>query len=543
VGKVISAFDYLPQQNILDWKKKGYWADQLLCDLLDAHAQKAPQQIAFVDSRRSITYGQLQTLTHRMALSMLEMGLKRGDVVAIQVPNWIEFPALYVAMVRLGLVASLIPPMCREHEVALMLKLSRARAYICPNNFKGFDYLDLSNALKSRSEFKDLSIIVISSDPTLPSEFEKSLEQVTLNPQNIDSLRLLRPSPDDLTEIVFTSGTTGDPKGVMHTHNTVMAPQIAMARSLKIGVGSVLHMASTLAHQTGFLNGIQLTLQIGATTILQDIWNTSAFFALVDLYNIEVSSGSSTYLLDMVRSADLIQHDLSSLRIFRAGGGPIPIAIVQESEEKIKNLTVLRGWGQTENGVVSLSRLNDPALQRATLDGIVQDGMQLRVIDDEGRVLEPGREGQLQCCGPFMCIGYINDPALLAQSTHDGWFDTGDLATIDAKGYLQITGRLKDVIIRGGEKIPVNYVENILYQDSRILEVALVAQSDERLGERVCAHVLCRPNEHITLDLMCDFLRSKGVTKAYWPEFLEVVEDFPRTSNGKIQKAKLRKSA
>ena len=543
MADVITAFDYLPEKDILDWKDKGYWANRLLSDLLDAHTQQAPEQTAFIDSRASITYAQLQSLTQRMALVLKDMGLERGDVVAIQLPNWIEFPALYVAMVRLGLVASLIPPLCREHEVALMLKLSHARAYVCADSFKGFDYQNLSMALVSRQEFKDLQVLLISSDVKRASEFERRVESVTLTAQRIEALQRLRPNPDDLTEIVFTSGTTGDPKGVMHTHNTVMAPQIAMARSLQIGAGSVLHMASTLAHQTGFLNGIQLTLQIGATTVLQDVWNTSAFFALVAKHRIEVSSGSSTYLLDMVRSPDLINHDLSSLRIFRAGGGPIPIAVVQESEEKINNLTVLRGWGQTENGVVSLSRLKDPALDRATLDGVAQEGMQLRVVDEAGLVLLPGQEGQLQCQGPFMCIGYINDVALLSNATQDGWFNTGDLATINAKGFLQITGRLKDVIIRGGEKIPVSYVENILYEDSRILEVALVAQADERLGERVCAHVLCRSQAHLTLAQLCDFLRDKGVAKTYWPEFLEIVEEFPRTSNGKIQKAKLRKPA
>ena len=537
-----TAWNFLPHAQIQAWKRDGFWADCLISDRLDQHARDTPEQIAFVDSRQAISYSQLQELTWRIAVGLQDRGLKRGDVVAIQLPNWIEFPSLYVALVRLGAVASLIPPMCRENEVAMMLKLSNAKWYVCADSFRGFNFEAMAQSLQEQSAFKALKVLCVSHEMGVESSWERALNAVTLTPQAIQGLRISQPSPDDLTEIVFTSGTTGEPKGVMHTHNTVMAPQIAMARSLDIGMGSVLHMASTLAHQTGFLNGIQLTLQIGACTVLQDVWNTSDFFKLVEKYHIEVSSGSSTYLLDMVRSNELTVYDLSSFRIFRAGGGPIPIAVVNESEEKIKNLTVLRGWGQTENGVVTLSRLSDRAEVRASLDGVAQAGMQIRVVGDDGMELPNDQEGLLQARGPFMCIGYINHPNLLNESIQDGWFNTGDLASQNKDGYLKITGRLKDVIIRGGEKIPVSYVENILFEDERILEVALVGQPDERLGERVCAFVLCRPNQILTLAEMKAYLMNKGVAKPYWPEFLEIVESFPRTSNGKIQKAKLKNS-
>lgn len=519
------------------WRAAGYWPDRLITELFDAHAAEAPRRLAYIDSRRSIDYGALQTFSYRLADALLRQGVEVGDVVAIQLPNWIEFAALHLALVRLGCVTCLITPMSREREVAAMLRIARARWFIIPDQLRGFDHVEMARKVIHGQAIRP---IVIGAKVADMIDYRAMLAAGRDSPATRATIDAFQPSPDALTEIVFTSGTTGDPKGVLHTHNTLLAPQLAMAQSLDLKAGSVLHMASTVAHQTGFLNGIRLPLQIGGTAILQDVWKGAAFAALVEQHRIEVSSGSATYLLDLLRSPELDRHDLSSLRVFRAGGGPIPIAVVSEAEQRLPHLIVLRGWGQTENGVVTLTRLDDPVETRASTDGQAQPGMEIRVVDAANLELPAGIEGRLQCRGASMSPGYANGPGLMDEFRVGDWFDTGDLATRDAKGTLRITGRAKDIIIRGGENIPVHYVENVLFEDPRVFEVAIVGMPDARLGERACAYIICRQGCTLDLNEMRQFLAGKGVASQYWPERLEQVETLPRTANGKVQKASLR---
>lgn len=531
------------------YRAAGFWIDRLITDYLDDYARVAPTRCAFVDSRRSIDYGELQASSYRLADSLRRQGLATGDVVAVQLPNWIEFAILHLALVRLGAVTCLITPTSREREVANMLRIARARWVVTVDRFRGFDFASMYERLLSEGQ-GDAAVprvvMVAGGGPEvrIGVGYHELLGAGRDDAGARAQVDACRPHPDSVTEIVFTSGTTSDPKGAMHTHNTLLAPQLAMAARLRVMEGAVLHMASTVGHQTGFLNGIRLPVQIGGTAVLQDVWDPARFAALVEEYRIEVSGGSATFLLDVLRSHGLEGHDLSSLRIFRCGGGPIPVALVREAEARLPNLTVLRGWGQTENGVVTMTGLDDPLELRVETDGSVQPGMEVRIVDASDLPVPPGMEGRLQCRGASMCVGYANDPALLQASFTGGWFDTGDLAIsiLDdfKRMYVRITGRAKDMIIRGGENIPVGYVENILFEDPRILEAAIVGMRDERLGERACAFVILRESCTLDLDDMRKFLAVKGVGAPYWPERLEVVKALPRAANGKVQKAALR---
>lgn len=530
------------------YRREGFWIDRLLCDFVDEYARSAPDRTAFVDSRGAIRYADLQSASYRLADALLSEGMMPGDVVAVQLPNWIEFSVLHLALVRLGAVTCLVTPMSRERDVAVMLRISRARWIVTAARFRGFDHAAMFENLAASHGEGGLRIVVVeegsSGTPRTGTSFGRLLASGRDDPGSRAAIDSLRPDPDSIAEIVFTSGTTADPKGVMHTHNTLLAPQLAMASRLRLQAGAVLHMASTVGHQTGFLNGIRLPMQIGGVGVLQDVWDPARFASLVEEHRIEVSSGSATFLLDVLRSPALDRHDLSSFRIFRCGGGPIPAALVREAEARLPGLTVVRGWGQTENGVVTMTHLDDPARLRTETDGTVQAGMQVRIVDASDACLPPGTEGRLQCRGASMCVAYANDPALLEACYHDGWFDTGDLAVgvegEDGRPYIRVTGRAKDIIIRGGENVPVSYVENILYEDPRIDEVAIVGMADDRLGERACAFAILREGSTLRLEEMKSFLAAKGVAAPWWPERLEVVAAFPRAANGKVNKAALR---
>jgi cyclohexanecarboxylate-CoA ligase len=518
----------------------GFWSNELITDFLDRIAAEAPSRVAFIDSRSRISYLDLQNLTYRLADALLRRGVGPGDVVAIQLPNWIEFAALHFALVRIGAITCPITPMSRSREVASILRIARAKKLIIPQSFRGFDYVAMAKVLLSDARECTECIVLGSTEPGFGISYEALLQQGSESQQVGVRMRELRPEANAITEIVFTSGATGEPKGVIHSHNTLLAPQLAMAKSLRLERGSVLHVASTIAHQTGFLNGIRLPVQVGGTCVFQDIWRPDEFIRLVAKYKIEVSSGSATFLLDLLRCEGLDACDLSSFRIFRCGGGPIPLALVREAEQRFPALRVLRGWGQTENGVVTLTRVEDEFSKRMETDGCPQPGMEIRVVDAENRAVSVCTNGRLQCRGASMFLGYANSPGMAEESYVGDWFDTGDLATLDAEGYIRITGRVKDIVIRGGENIPVHYVENAIFEDPRVLEVCIVGMPDARLGERVCAFVICRSGSTITLRELCESLEAKGVAAQYWPEHLKVVESLPRTANGKIRKAALR---
>lgn len=529
------------------WRRDGFWPDRLIVDDLDAYVSSAPQRIAFVDCHRCISYVALQEESYRLADALQQQGLVAGDVVAIQLPNWIEFAVLHVALVRLGAVTCLITPISRRREVAAMLRIARAKWFVTVDSFRNFNYRSMAAELLAEPQLRHVRLVILGEIAGLAGalSYRDLLAGGRDDIPRRTAMVALRPDPDAVAEIVFTSGTTGDPKGALHTHNTLMAPQLAMAAKLKLREGVVLHMASTVAHQTGFLNGIRLPLQIGGTAVLQDVWSPEAFMCLVQKHRIEVSSGSATFLLDLLRSPTFAKQTLVSFRLFRCGGGPIPEQLVREAECRLPGLTVIRGWGQTENGVVTMTNPDDPLEVRVSSDGTVQPGMEIRIVDTGGRPVPVGGEGRLQCRGASMSIGYANDPSMLAASMSDDWFDTGDLAILvdDVTGQepsIRISGRVKDIIIRGGENIPVNYVENILFEYPHILEAAVVGMPDERFGERACAFVVCRPGCMIDLEAMRQHLAAKGVAAPYWPERLEVVEQFPRTANGKVHKATLR---
>ena len=525
---------HLTREQIQRYTLSGAWPNRLLTDFFDDAVAATPDKTAIIDSRSSINYRELALQVERCARGLLALGLRSGDVMALQLPNWKEFLILHLAATRIGVVSSLITPGSRDRELVPMLKLADVGLWVIPDNFRDYDYRAM--AARVRPQLPDLRHVMVVGKPASCAEIAWEAFMATTHPP----LDAPRPDANEVTEIVFTSGATGEPKGVMHTSNTIVAPQLALASSLQLTSNDVIHIASTIGHQTGFLNGVRLPLQLGSTVVLQDIWQAEQMVEWIAKHRITVSSGSATFLLDMLRAKNLAQCDLSSLRIFRCGGGPIPRALLLEAREKLPHVGIHCGWGQTENAVVTLARIGAPDDKLLNTDGRAQPGMTVRVVDDHGQLVAPGTEGRLQCRGPFMFVGYVKQETLTRENFDGEWFDTGDLAMLDAEGYVRITGRLKDIIIRGGENIPVKYVEDTLYEDTRVQDAAIVAMPDPRVGERACAFVICRDGKTFSMKDMLAFLAARGVAKVYWPERLEIVNDLPRTANGKIRKADLR---
>jgi non-ribosomal peptide synthetase component E (peptide arylation enzyme) len=297
-------------------------------------------------------------------------------------------------------------------------------------------------------------------------------------------------------------------------------------------------MASTLAHQTGYLYGYCLTVLLGATAVWLDVWNAADAARLIESERITFTMGATPFLQDLTYVN--APHDLGSLRVFISAGASIPRQLVKDARQRL-GCAISAGWGMTENGLVTCNGLEDPEEKVVSTDGAPLPGMMLRVVDDDERDVEPGIEGELLCSGPAQFVGYFERPAFTREAhTADGWFRTGDRATLDPDGYLSITGRSKDVIIRGGENIPVAEVENALFTHPKVARVAIVAMPDPRLQERACAFVVPKPGETLTLAELVAHLDAQQLSKQKFPERLEIMPEFPMTPSGKIQKYRLR---
>ena len=521
---------------------RGHWHDRTINDYLDDCLAVSPDKLALTAVRDGneacrLTYRQLATLSDRIAVGLSRLGVGRNDVVAMQLPNWWQFSLLYLACSRLGAVVNPLMPIFRERELSFMLRHGEAKVLIVPRRFRGFDHEAMARSLKP--DLPSLSrIVVVDGDGdddfdallTRP-EWEKEPDAATI-------LAASRPHPDDITQLIYTSGTTGEPKGVMHSANTLMANIVPYAERLKLGADDVVLMASPMAHQTGFMYGLMMPIMLQARTVLQDIWDPARAAELIRQEGVTFTMASTPFLTDLTRVVSETGTGVPSLETFLCAGAPIPGPLVEQARKTLGS-KIVSAWGMTENGAVTLIRLDDDDALAFTTDGCALPGVEVRVVDAEGRDLPPGEAGKLlvRSCSNFG--GYLKRPQWNNTDT-DGWFDTGDLARMDIAGYIRITGRSKDVIIRGGENIPVVEIEALLYKHPAVSQVAIVAYPDERLGERACAVIVPKPGHTIEFAAMTEFLKQQKLAQQYIPERLVLCKAMPATPSGKIQKFRLR---
>ena len=324
----------------------------------------------------------------------------------------------------------------------------------------------------------------------------------------------------------------------MHSANTVMANIVPYAERLHLNQDDVVLMASPMAHQTGFMYGLMMPIMLRASAVLLDVWEPKKAVELIREHGVSFTMASTPFLTDLTKTVQEAGTPVPSLKTFLCAGAPIPGALVEQAR-KVLGTKIVSAWGMTENGAVTLIKLDDDDERAFSTDGCPLPGVELKVVDFDGKTLPPGEAGRLlvRACSNFG--GYLQRPHLNATDA-EGWFDTGDLAHIDDRGYIRISGRSKDVIIRGGENIPVFEIESLLYRHPAVAQAAIVAYADERLGERACAVVVPKPGQTFDFAAMVDFLKAQKVALQYIPERLIVREAMPATPSGKIQKFKLR---
>jgi len=527
----------------------GWWRDVTGLDELLAAVRRHPDKAAVVSYRKGrtlpsvITYGQLGALVDRFAGAFRSIGVQPGDVVTIQLPNSWEFPALVFGAMRAGAIPNPVPPIYREHELSFMLRHARSKVYVVPASFNGFSHRDMAVSLAAG--LPDLEHVVVIDGSPADSEvlgfeeaFVRPLHELT--PGLAEELDLVRPGADDPAFLMFTSGTTGMPKAALHTHNTAWSAGRPLPEAIGLSADDVCFMASTVGHLTGFFWGTYLPLAIGQKVVYQDVWDTQQLLDIVGFENITWTLSATPFAMDMVAAQKRAPRALSSLRVFVCGGAPIPPSAAIAMQEHL-GVDLVSLWGMTEIGICSIHRLGAPLEILAASDGMPVGHMELRIVDEDLRPVPDGQEGRLQARGPSIILGYRDQPELTRDAeTADGWFETGDLGLRTQDGGIRITGRSKDIIVRGGQNVPVVEVENVLVQHERVREVAIVAYPDERLGERGCA-VVVPDGEPPTLADLKTCLDQAGVARQFWPERLEITDAMPRTPSGKIKKYVLRR--
>ncbi|EPM3563401.1 medium-chain fatty-acid--CoA ligase [Escherichia coli] len=525
------------EQRRAAYRQQGLWGDASLADYWQQTARAMPDKIAVVDNHgATYTYSALDHAASCLANWMLAKGIESGDRIAFQLPGWCEFTVIYLACLKIGAVSVPLLPSWREAELVWVLNKCQAKMFFAPTLFKQTRPVDL--ILPLQNQLPQLQQIV-GVDKLAPATSSLSLSQIIAD--NIPLTTAITTHGDELAAVLFTSGTEGLPKGVMLTHNNILASERAYCARLNLTWLDVFMMPAPLGHATGFLHGVTAPFLIGAHSVLLDIFTPDACLALLEQQRCTCMLGATPFVYDLLNLLEKQPADLSALRFFLCGGTTIPKKVARECQQLgIKLLSV---YGSTESSPHAVVNLDDPLSRFMHTDGYAAAGVEIKVVNDARKTLPPGCEGEEASRGPNVFMGYFDEPELTARALdEEGWYYSGDLCRMDEAGYIKITGRKKDIIVRGGENISSREVEDILLQHPKIHDACVVAMPDERLGERSCAYVVLKaPHHSLSLEEVVAFFSRKRVAKYKYPEHIVVIEKLPRTASGKIQKFLLRK--
>ncbi len=529
---------FLDERRLALEKARGIWPDRVITDYFDRWIAEKPEATAIIGYRdengtpAQLSWRELARATAAIARGLAAHGVGRGDVVSFQLPNWWQFVAVHLACVRIGAVSNPLMPIFRHRELSFMIAHAESKVLIAPARFRGFDHGEL--ALRLQRELPALKHVFL-----IDGEGQHSFETELLGAQTVPIDPGAGMGPNDEVQLLYTSGTTGEPKGVLHTSNTLIGTTLAFAQRMQLGAQDVIFMPSPLAHQIGFEYGLLVSVLCGAPLLLMDVWSPARAVDLMEKHRATYMFAATPFLADLAGFPGIEHRALDAFRLFVASGAPIPPVLVRAAQQKLQAI-IVAGWGMTECGILTTTPLSGHKVHES--DGYPLPGEEVRIVDEQGREVLREQEGTLKFRGAALFVGYLKRPQLYDVDA-DGWFDTGDIARMDLEGYIRICGRKKDIIIRGGENIPVVQIESAIYKMSGVAEVAIVAMPDERLSERACAFVVLCPGRRMTIKDVRDFLAEEGIAKPFWPERLQIVEQMPRTPTGKIQKYLLREMA
>lgn len=515
------------------YAREGWWDGRSLVDLLTAGFERYDKTVFRIHSETrpySGTVGEVATLARRLANSLLDGPLQAGDVIAFQLPNWMEAAVAVWGCTLAGLTTVPIPHFYGPHELRFILNQSRARVFITADRFGKRDYVEELDGIRRDLQVLEQIIVVGENVPTWARAFESLITHEVL-------YKAAKPRPESIAILGYTSGTNAQAKGVRLTHRGLVFETCThMSRAMEKGFPVL--MGSPVTHVTGLLVSLLLPMHFGDPIHLIDVWNPDRVLPAMLENALSAGNGAPFFFAGVLDHPQFSSRHAANMSAIAVGGSPVPPSLIERADRL--GIMAWRVYGCTEHATIVGGKRSDSLQQRAFTDGKPLPGVEVRIVDADGRMCSPGQPGEIRTRGPDLCAGYVDESLNGAFDAH-GWFSTGDIGVLDEQGYLTITDRLKDVIIRGGENISATEIEAMLARVDGIAEVAVVAMPDAKYGERACAFVRVKAG-NVALDLqrIRTQLENFGLAKIKWPEALEIVNDFPRTPSGKIKKYVLR---
>ncbi|MDD9146936.1 medium-chain fatty-acid--CoA ligase [Sporolactobacillus sp. CQH2019] len=526
----------LTQSQVHKYRCEGQWGDATLADYWRMAVLCFPDKVAVSDSHgKCFTYRETDCAADKVAAFLIKTGVCPGDFVSVQLPGWAEFAVIYAACLKVGAVINPILPNFQLHELSYILNKCESKVLFMPVRFRKQDYLSNISPLKTDVPSLKKIVAVEKEDETAG---QLTLSKILEPFAPAAGYRLRR--ADDLAAVLFTSGTEGFPKGVMLTHNNIIASERAFCANFHLDYLDKIFMPAPVAHAIGFHHGVTASFMLGATCLLEDVYCAEEAVRLITEECCSIAMASTPVVYDLIRCLHEQKRTLPSLHVFLCGGSAVPRMLLQQA--LTVGLRIMSIYGSTESVPHTAAKPDDPADLLLT-DGCALPGIEIKVVDKSRKEVDSGTEGEEASRGPNVFVGYLKEPDLTAKVLDDdGWYYSGDLCRQDPRGYIRITGRMKDIIIRGGENISSAEVEWILMQHPNVSEASVVGMPDKRLGERSCAYVVLKnPAKGLTLPEVQKFFRCLHVAKYKYPERIEVVGQLPHTASMKVKKYILRK--
>ena len=517
------------------YRAGGYWRNETLADVARRTCDEAPDHLLLIEGDRRVTRAEAWDAASRLAAFFLSRGLEPGDVVSFQLPNWIEAAVIALAARRCGLVLNPVPPIYRESEVGYILQDCRSKLIFVPHVFRKHDHQRMLDGLRARlPSVRD--VVVVRGDGTGDLEWERAL---SLAPVPDDELPAIDPAAAMV--VMYTSGTTGRPKGVLHSHYTFDYRVRSMAEAWSIGPSDVVFMPSPVTHITGAYWAFDMPWVSGATSVLMDVWSPDEAIDCIERNRCTVTGGATPFLRQLLDTAARRPAAIASLRIFFCGGTTVSADLIREAAARYPDCLCFRAYGSTEMPTTTLGiRDRVHADLGAETDGEVVPPTEVRIVDATGTPVADGEEGEILVRGPEQLVGYVHPDDNTGAFDEDGYFRMGDLGRRVHGRYLVITGRKKDIIIRSGENLSPKEVEDVLSTHAAVADVAIVAMPSRETGEMGCAFVVLRPGQTIDLAEIREFLNRAGLARQKFPEHLVIVDELPRVPSGKVSKDVLR---
>lgn len=513
------------------YTKLGFWPNKTLTDFLGDILKRTPDKTALIAGTHRLTFRQIDRLSNNLGRELRNLGIKAGDVVSFQLPNWYQTVVLNVALTKIGAVINPIIPIYKEREVKFILSQSQSSVIFIPDIFRGVDYVDMIRRIKSDLPNLKYTIVVGQEIP------DGMLSMDTLLQGDGSTIREEKVDPNDVKLLIYTSGTTAEPKGVQHTHNTIICTALNDAKMIGLDENTITLMPSPVTHITDYCQALEFPFIVGLKAVLMDIWDPERALEIMEAERCNYTIGATPFLQQLLDSPNLSRRNIAKPFVFLCGGAYISPDLIEKAWDKAGWRTY-RVYGSTEAPTVTLGV--GTKREASHTDGMVIN-YDIHINDFEGRPLPFNEEGEIVVKGPKLFAGYkeadLNQEAFESGS----WFHTGDLGELSSEGNLKITGRKKDIIIRGGENISAAEIEDILHLHPAIETAAAVAMPDKKMGEKVCAYLKPRNGKTISFQEMIKFLEKHHLAKQKWPERLELVEYFPMTASGKIKKHILRR--